>query len=213
MKRRTLDLLASAGGLLVASLLLVAGIVLNSNATFARNYVADQLGDQKITFATLDRLTDEEKTKPCLVQYAGQLMTTGKQAECYANNYIALHLSRATEGRSYAELGDEQRTLRAELQAAQAANAPNVAELQAKLDAVTAARETAFQGESLRGMLLTSYGFSELGNKAGQFATVAFIGAGLMVLLSAAGFYHAYRTPPTVAFAPVERPNGEPANR
>ena len=33
-----------------------------------------------------------EAGPPCLVQYAGQKMTTGKQAECYANNFIGLHL-------------------------------------------------------------------------------------------------------------------------
>ncbi|MBX6750475.1 MAG: hypothetical protein IRY85_12540, partial [Micromonosporaceae bacterium] len=52
MKRRTLDLMASAGGLLIAAILLVAGLVLSANASFANTYVADQLGEQKITFPT-----------------------------------------------------------------------------------------------------------------------------------------------------------------
>jgi hypothetical protein len=56
----------------------------------------------------------------------------------------------------------------------------------------------------LRGVLLTSYGFSELGAKAAQGATVAYIGAGLMFLLSILGFWHGARTPENQAFAAVE---------
>ena len=52
-----------------------------------------------------------------------------------------------------------------------------------------------FKGETLRGLLLTSYGFSEFGTKAGQAATVAYLAAGLMLLLALAGFIHALVTP------------------
>ncbi len=92
MKRRTLDLLFSIGGVVLAGLLLVAGMVLTSNAHFADNYVKTQLSQQNITFKTADTLTAEEKKSACLVQYAGQKLTTGKQAECYANEFIGLHL-------------------------------------------------------------------------------------------------------------------------
>lgn len=40
MKRRTLGILFSTGGLAVALLLLIAGIVLTSNANFAKNYLS-----------------------------------------------------------------------------------------------------------------------------------------------------------------------------
>jgi len=204
MKRRTLDLLASAGGLLIAAILLVAGLVLSANASFANTYVADQLGAQKITFPTVDELTDAERAVPCLVEYAGQPLTTGKQAECYANNFIGLHLKGIADGRTYAELGDVQSQLRAQVAEAQRTNAPNLEDLQAQLQTVTQQRETVFKGETLRGLLLTSYGFSELGAKAGLAATVAYIGAGLMLLLSVLGIWHGLRTPATVAFAAPE---------
>jgi uncharacterized membrane protein SpoIIM required for sporulation len=58
-----------------------------------------------------------------------------------------------------------------------------------------------FKGETLRGLLLTSYGFSEFGAKAGQAATVAYLGAGLMFLLAIAGLVHAFVTPKTRGFA------------
>jgi hypothetical protein len=204
MKRRTLDLVVSIGGLALAGLLLIAGLVFSSNANFASTYVADQLGQQKISFKTADTLTDAEKQKACLVTYAGQPLTTGKQAECYANNFIGLHLESIAGGKTYAELGDVQTQLRAQITAAQASNASNVADLQKQLTDATANRETVFKGETLRGLLLTSYGFSELGAKAALAATVAYLAAGLMLLLGLAGLLHALVTPKTATFAAVE---------
>ena len=201
MKRKTLDVLFSGGLLVLAGLLLVAGLVLSSNANFANNYVTDQLSQQNITFKTADTLTDEEKQADCLVTYAGQKLTTGKQAECYANNFIGLHLKSTANGQTYAELGVPQSQLRTQIAQAETANAPNLAELQKQLADVTSQRETLFKGETLRGLLLTSYGFSEFGTKAGQAATVAYLAAGLMLLLAIAGFLHALVTPRSKAFA------------
>jgi hypothetical protein len=204
MKRRTLDVIVSVGGLLLAGLLLIAGLVLTSNANFANNYVAQQLAEQKISFKTAATLTDAEKAKPCLVQYAGQPLSTGKQAECYANNFIGLHLEGIAGGKTYAELGDVQTQLRAQIADAQKTNAPNLADLQKQLTDATANRETVFKGETLRGLLLTSYGFSEFGTKAAQFATVAYTGAGVLLVLSLFGFLHGVVTPKTKAFAAPE---------
>ena len=205
MKRRTLDILFSVGGLVLAGLLLVAGIVLTSNANFANTYVKDQLGAQNITFKTADTLTAEEKAKPCLVEYAGQKLTTGKQAECYANDFIGLHLQATAGGKTYAELGVPQTQLRTQITEAQkAGNTEQVAALQKQLSDVTAQRETVFKGETLRGLLLTSFGFSEFGRKAEQAAYVAFLAALLMLLMSIAGFVHAMVTPKTVPFAAVQ---------
>lgn len=205
MKRRTLDILFAIGGLGIAALLLVAGIVLKANANFANNYVHDQLAAQHITFKTADTLTAEEKTQPGLIQYAGQQLTTGKQAEVYANQFIGLHLKNTAGGKTYAELGTVQTDLRAKIATAQKNNDPALADLQKQLTDVTAQRETVFKGETLRGLLLTSYGFSEFGAKADQAATVAFLAAFLMFLLAIAGFIHAMITPKTEAFAEVER--------
>jgi hypothetical protein len=204
MKRRTIDLVVSVGGLLLAGLLLIAGLVLTSNASFANTYVRDQLAQQKISFKPAATLTAEEKQQVCLVQYAGQPLTTGKQAECYANNFIGLHLEGIAGGKTYAELGDVQTQLRAQITEAQKTNASNLADLQKQLTDTTAARETVFKGETLRGLLLTSYGFSEFGNKAAQAATVAYLGSGLLFLLTILGFWHAVRTPKTQAFAAPE---------
>jgi hypothetical protein len=206
VKRRTLDILFSIGGLGVALLLAVAGIVLTSNANFANSYVKDQLNQQKITFKPAAALTDEERKADCLVQNAGKQLNTGKQAECYANEFIGLHVKSATQNRTYAELGVPQTALRTKIADAKKANPidPAIAGMQEELDAISATRETAFKGETLRGLLLTSFGFSEFGVKAEQAATVAYAGSILMALLAAAGFLHAFKTPKSAAFAPPE---------
>jgi hypothetical protein len=208
MKRRTLDLLFSIGGVGLAGLLLIIGVVMSSNADFSKKYVTDQLAQQKITFKSADTLTEEERQAPCLVANAGQPLLTGKQAECYANEFIGLHVKTSGKGRTYAEIGDDQTALRAQITAAGgAANAPD---LQKQLTDLTATRETVFKGETLRGVLLTSYGFSELGNKAKQAATVIFLGVILLTALSIAGFAHAVVTPKSKGFA-VPETNGNGA--
>jgi len=209
VKRRTLDILFSIGGVGLAALLLIIGVVMSSNADFSNRYVTDQLSQQKITFKQLSALTDEEKQAPCLVEFAGRELTTGKQAECYANEFIGLHVKTSGGGKTYAEIGDVQTAVRAQVAAvqsggAQAANDPAVADLQKQLATLTAQRETVFKGETLRGILLTSYGFSELGNKAEQASTVVYLGAILLLALSAAGFVHALVTPRNRAFAPPD---------
>ena len=211
MQRRTLDLVFSAGGVALAGLLLVIGVVLTTNAEFAADYVGDQLRAQKITFKAAGDLTAEERRSACVRRYAGQLLSTGKQAECYANDFIGLHVASTADGRTYAELGDVQIDLRSRVAAAQRSSDPALADLQRQLQEVTAQRETLFKGETLRGLLLTSYGFSVFGTKAEQVATVAYLSAGLMLVLSAAGFAHALlaRGRQRVAGADPTGPAGE----
>ena len=204
MKRRTLDLMFSIGGLGLAILLLVLGLTLTSNANFAEDYVKDQLSEQQISFKPLAALTEEEKQSACLVEYAGQPLTTGKQAECYANEFIGLHAKATAGGETYASLGNIQTELRTQVAGAQGTGAANLPDLQAQLAEVTAQRETLFKGETLRGLLLTSYGFSVFGVKGGQVATLAYAFAGVMLLLSLAGLVHAWRTPKAELFAAPE---------
>jgi hypothetical protein len=210
MKRRTIDLVVSAAALVIGVILLVAGFVLTSNANFAKNYVHDQLAQEQISFPSADVIAADPATaaKPCLVQYAGQELLTGKQAECYANSFIGLHLSKMGAGtpyagHSYAALGDDANAIKAQITAA-GSDTAKVADLNKTLTAVNAQRDTVFKGEMLRGVLLTSYGFSELGAKAALGATVAYAGAGVMALLGLLGLWHGFRTSPSQAFAPVQ---------
>jgi hypothetical protein len=210
MRRRTLDILFSVGGVGLAALLGIIGLVLTSNANFAKDYVRDQLSEQRISFPRAADLTDEEKKSECLVTYAGQALTTGKQAECYANEFIGAHLRGIpnADGRTYAELGTVQTELRTQISDAQRTGDPGLTSLQKQLTDITSARETVFKGETLRGLLLTSYGFSVLGVKGEQVATVAYIGAVVLALLAIAGLVHAFVTPKTAAFAAPSTPDG-----
>ncbi len=201
MQRRTLDILFGIGGMALAGLLVILGLVMTSNANFAKTYVHDQLSEQNISFPAADALTDEERQSSCLVKYAGQDLTTGKQAECYANDFIGLHLESIADGQTYADLGEPQSELREQVATAREANDPQLASLQEELTSINSQRESLFKGETLRGLLLTSFGFSVFGVKGAQVATVAYLVAALLALLAVAGFVHALRTSKDETFA------------
>jgi len=101
--RSTVDRLISAGGLLLAIVLLIAGGLLLYANVFIGNQVHDQLAAQKITMPTdetgLANLPAEDKA--AMEPYAGQPMTNGQQAKAYADHYIAVHLSEVADGRTY----------------------------------------------------------------------------------------------------------------
>lgn len=190
------------------------GLFMSSQASFAENYVGEQLTSEGITFSAADKLTAEEKSwKPgstCLTEFAGQKVTTGKQAECYGRYYIGLHTFNAGNavgypGTTYATISSASAPLKADLATAQKNNdTAAVAALQKKVDAVTAARETMFKGEMLKATLLTVYGFSVLGQVAGTAATIAYAGAALLVILAALAFMRG-RVP---VVAPQRQPSG-----
>lgn len=195
MRRRTLDVIFSVGGALLALLALILGLVLQNQASFADDYVTDQLTAQQIVFSPSELLTDEERQVTCLATYAGQTLSTGKQAECYANEYIGLHLAETNDGKTYAQTSTESRAAATAAREATEAGAPDAAELQAEADEINAKVQTLFRGETLRGLLLTSYGFSIFGERAQQAAWVAFGVAFVLFLASIAGFVHAFTRP------------------
>jgi len=177
MKRRTFDALLASGGVAIAVVLLVAGGLLSWSHSFINHQVSTQLSAQKIFFPPTgsDALAPKE-IGPFLNKYAGQQMTTGAQAEAYANHFIAVHLNEMTGGQTYAQLS--QKSL---------ADPTNT-----KLADQVA---TVFKGETLRGLLLNAYAFGKIGTIAGIAAIVSFIGAGVMLLLAGLGLVHLRRTP------------------
>jgi hypothetical protein len=197
VRRRTLDIIFSVGGLVLAGLLLVLGLVLQNQADFAEDYVHDQLGAQKITFTPVQGLSAEEKQADCLTKYAGEPLTSGKQAECYANEYIGLHVTEVNDGKTYSETSGEARKVEADAEAAAESDpgSPETTALEAQAEELSGKTQTLFRGETLRGLLLTSYGFSIFGERAQQAAIVAFAAAFVLLLASIAGFIHAFTTP------------------
>jgi hypothetical protein len=183
MNRRTFDALVASAGVAIAVVLLVAGGLLTWGHSFISNQVHTQLAQQQIffpptsAFATAKAGTEiTPGMKPYLLKYAGQQLTSGPQAEAYADHFINVHLGEIGGGLTYSQLS------------AKAIAAPNNTVLAAQV-------ATVFKGETLRGLLLNAYAFGKMGTIAGIGAIVAYAGALLLLLMSALGFAHLRRTP------------------
>jgi hypothetical protein len=240
MKRRTLDIAFSIGGVIFSLLLLVVGLILTNQKNFATTYVHDQLQEQQIKFSPVDKLASEEDfqatllkslgtqeavdqfiadnhvtseaNSKCLNNYAGQELLNGKQAECYANDFIRLHALESSivtdtglklpdgtpvDGKSYTYSTISGPITAAKLAVTTAtdagASAEEIAKLQKTADSLQSKRtDTILRAQFLRGALLTTYGFSVFGERAGQAAWVCYAAALVLFILSIAGFVHAF---------------------
>jgi hypothetical protein len=177
MKRRTFDVLVATGGLFLAVTLIVSGVLLTWAHNFIGNEVHTQLAAQQIYFPPAGSPAIKAPEFAAMRQYAGQQMTTGAQAEVYADHFIANHLKVIGGGKTYAQLSAES--------LAQPKNAALAAQVQ-----------TVFRGETLRGLLLNAYAFGTMGMIAGIAAIAAFIAALVMLLLGGLGLAHARRVSP-----------------
>ncbi len=174
MHRKTIDLLLSWTGLVVAIVLLVAGGLLLYGGTFVHNQVNDQLASQKIFFppANSDAVKGPQFAE--MRQYGGQQLTTGPQAQTYANHFIAVHLQEIAGGKTYSQVSSA------------ALADPTNATLQEQA-------QTLFRGTTLRGLLLNAYAFWTVGTIAQTAAIVTLVGGLALVVLSVFGFLHARR--------------------
>jgi hypothetical protein len=64
-----------------------------------------------------------------------------------------------------------------------------------QLQKIADLKETLFQGNTLRGMLLEAFAFGTMGVIAGYAAIAALVGGVLFLLLGIAGLMHIRRTP------------------
>ena len=185
--RRRLDHLLIGAGFAVTVVMLVAGGLLTWGNNFSEDYVSRELGSQKITFPPAEAL--QAQGRDDLAKFGGEAVNTGEEAEAYAS-YINGHLEETAGGLTYAEVPD--REAQAAVQEAIDNGAPQsqIDELQANADELTGQRDTLFRGEMLRGALLNAFAWSTMGRIAGIAATVAFVGAAVMFVLSVAGIFH-----------------------
>jgi len=201
MRRKTFDALLSTGGLVVAAILIVAGALGLWAHSFANSNVHDQLAQQKIFFPSAAGISAQQSAE--ITKYvtppAGKQVVNGQQAEVFADHYIKVHLSEVAGGQTYSQVSSAFLKM--------APTDPNYQK-------VAGQRQTLFMGETLRGMLLNAYGFWKMGQIALTAAIASFIAAGVMLLLSALGFWHQRRVSPDVEVlaklgartpAPVER--------
>jgi hypothetical protein len=184
MRRKTFDALLTAGGLVLAAMLVVAGVLGLWAHNFVNDQVRTQLAQQQIFFpAAGSAAIADPAIKPYLTKYAGQQMTNGAQAEAYADHFIGVHLKAIGGGKTYAQLSE------------QAQADPTNTKLAGQV-------ATMFKGETLRGLLLNGYAFWKMGQIAAIAAVSAFIGAAILLVLAGFGFWHLRRTDPMAEVLP-----------
>jgi hypothetical protein len=180
MRRRTFDAVATIAGLVLAVVLAIGGGMLIWGHSVVTTDVHNQLAAQKIVFPAAS--SPEIKALPAsdaaaMKTYAGQLMTSGAQAETYADHFIAVHLGEIGAGKTYSQLSA-------------------LAMAQPKNIALANQVATVFKGTTLRGMLLNAYGWWQMGQIMLISAIVAFVAAGLFLILSGFGLWHMRRAAP-----------------
>lgn len=148
--------------------------------SFIQSNIREELASQQIAFSPAEQLSDAERAISGVVDNAGKLIETGNQAQVYAN-YIGLHIAESAEaagypGGSYATMGTAQRELRAAVAAAtEAGDAEALEKAQADLTTATNLRNTMLTGSTLRGTLLSAYGWDNVASgviAAGGFVSV-----------------------------------------
>ena len=107
MNRSTLDKLISTTGLLIAIVLIAASGALFYAHNFIHTQVHNQLAAETIDFpavgtAALTALPSSDRT--AVSKYAGEQLVNGAQAEVFADHYIAIHLQKIGDGKTYSEL-------------------------------------------------------------------------------------------------------------
>jgi len=187
MKRRTFDKLVSSVGLGLAALLLIFAGLLNFGAAFANDSVQSQLANQNIAFPVEAGLPSE--TKAQLTKWAGKQVTTGEMARDYSDLFILEHMNAAAT----AVMGKP--ATYSEVSTAYMAAQRDGVTTPEQLQKIAGLRETLFQGNTLRGMLLEAFAFGTLGVIAGYAAIAALVGGILFLLLALAGFRNIRRTP------------------
>jgi hypothetical protein len=170
--------------------------------TFVTNQVHDELVAQQIFFPGADQVKAGGALDPAefpaeIRDQAGNQVTDGSQARIYANDFIGKHLQGVAGGKTYSQVSSAAIALQAQINNTPKTD-PNYAAMQTQLAAMNGQKATLFQGETLRSMLLNSYGWWTVGT----YTTFAAYGIALaaLVVLGAVVFevYIAYRKPETV---------------
>jgi hypothetical protein len=174
--RKSIDITLTLIGAVVAVVMFAGGWLALYAAHFATSQVHDQLASQQVFFPDKGSPALDPAEFPGLQKYAGQQVDDGPKAKAYANEFIAVHLSKIADGKTYAEVS------------AEAMKDPTNAKLQAE-------KQTLFQGETLRGLLLTAgYGYWTFGIIAGYAAIAFFVGAVVMGFLVVVGWARIQRS-------------------
>ena len=181
-------------GFALAAILLTAGGLLLWGSTYTHNMVHNQLAAQQIFFppkaAFAHPKAGTEITPsmiPSVSQYAGQQLVTGQQAQSYADNFIAGHITNIAGGKTYAQLS-----------AASLAQ-PNNTKLAGEV-------ATVFKGETLRSILLNAFGWWKVSQITYTASLITFGLGGLTLLASLFGLTVGRKDEITREAIPAEGP-------
>ena len=148
-----------------AAVLIAAGAAAIAGGKIAHSTVSEQLAQERIDMPSkggVDALKDKE-SKEALRPYVGQRLTTGPQAKAFADHCIRQHMLEASGGKAFEEVSGQYMSSRGKVSADQEAKLKNL-------------RQTLFEGNSVRGMLLNAYGWWTVGT------VTLFAGVGLVIL-------------------------------
>lgn len=174
-QRQIIDKVFILLGTVTMVVLLAVGGIAWKAYDFATNQVKTELASQKIYFPPKGSPALDPKEYPDLQKYAGQLVDDGDKARAYANGFIGRHLDKVAGGKTYSEVS------------ALAMKDPGNQQLQAQ-------KQTLFQGETLRGLLLSAgYSYWTMGMLAKDAAMAFFTGAGIMAVLVVLGLVRIVR--------------------
>jgi len=185
MKRRTLDLILTAGGAMLVVVLIVAGVLLVIAANYTNNQVHTQLARQEIYFPKKATMyvkgSPTAKERSVILPYAGQQVLTGDQAKAYAYKVEYDFYYTVPFHGVYSKLSNAAR------------EHPTTKKLAALVT-------TSFRGTTLQGLLLEAYAFSVFGEIATAAWIASFVLAALMLILTVLGFIHLRKVPENVEF-------------
>ncbi len=171
-ERKAIDKVFILLGMAATVMLLVAGSMAWYGYRFATNSVRTELAAQKVYFPPKGSPGLDPTEFPDLQKYAGQLVDDGPKAKAYANGFIGRHLEKVADGKTYSEVSA--------LAMKDTANT----KLQQQ-------KQSLFQGETLRGILLgDGYAYWTFGMLAMYASIAAFAGAAVMGVLVLLGLRH-----------------------
>ena len=167
--RQTIDTVFVLLGGALCLLLIILGSLSWYGYHFATTSVRSELTQQKIFFPPKGSPALSAEEFPDLQKYAGQQVDDGIKAKAYANGFIGRHLDKVAGGKTYSEVS------------AEAMKDPTNAKLIAQ-------KQTLFQGETLRGILLgDGYAYWTFGLMALYASIASFTGAVVLAILIAIG--------------------------
>jgi hypothetical protein len=164
MRRRVIVLQVGLIGILV----FCAGFLFWGNS-FIHNQISTELTAQQIYFPAADNKAIASlpaADAAAMSIYGGQQLTTGAQAQVYANSFIGVHLSEVAGGLTYSQMS------------AKAMANPTDQKMAGQV-------ATLFKGETLRGLLLNAYGWWTIGTYA-LYAAIGLALAAFAVLAALA---------------------------